>query len=114
MKGYDDYNGEDVGGDLARLYENDNDMESEPNAASLPKTGKDYYIITCQSPYTGNILYYLDRTKQKKQFWSESSKDVFQFWSKIAAENYWKRLRYNHPQVWLVKSETGVTILIKG
>lgn len=84
------------------------------NDESLSKSSKDYYIITCRSPHTGNLLYYQDRSKQKKRFWSESSEDVFQFRSKIAAENYWKRLRYNHPQVWLVKSETGMTILIKG
>lgn len=111
--GFDD-NGEDIGGNLAELYDMEPELEPDIVVPSLSKSPKDYYIITCRSPYTGNLLYYQDRSKQKERFWSESSEDVFQFRSKIAAENYWKRLRYNHPQVWLVKPGIGMAILIKG
>lgn len=60
------------------------------------------YVITCKARNGKDLLYYQDRSISKNSFWTKFLSNAFGFSSKIAAETYCKRLRYNEPKIWIV------------
>lgn len=57
------------------------------------------YVIATDSRQRPEVLFMVDRRKQKKSFWSCYTIDAMIYGNKKAAEDKAKSLRYNNPRV---------------
>lgn len=64
------------------------------------------FVIITDSQKNEEILFMVDRRKQRKSFWSNSLKDAMIYSNRIAAEQKAKQLLHNNPRV-ISLSETN-------
>lgn len=57
------------------------------------------YVIACNSRTKTEVLFMVDRRKQKKSFWSNGITDVFVYANHGAATTKASSLRHNNPRV---------------
>lgn len=58
------------------------------------------YVIASDSPlHPGTVIFMVDRRKQHKSFWSNSTEDVFTFADRDSAVRKARKLQFNNPRV---------------
>lgn len=56
-------------------------------------------LIVCDSPHDGHLIYYQDKKKSKKGFWTNYRDNALVFYDRILADQIVAKLRYNNPRV---------------
>ncbi len=57
------------------------------------------YVIVTDSRKKNEILFMVDRSKQKSSFWSDRLDEAFIYNDRIQADNKARSLRYNNPRI---------------
>lgn len=57
------------------------------------------YVIATDSRFSDEVLFMVDRKKQRASFWSNRTDDAFVFADKGAAQAKCRSLRFNNPRV---------------
>lgn len=63
----------------------------------------DKFVIATDSRRCDELLFMVDRSKQRKSFWSNRLDDVFVFSDRDAAKAKCRTLRFNNPRVMTLK-----------
>lgn len=114
------FDGEDHEGDLADIYFEEQKVMREAHISLIypsdynkgqihPKNNKNLstgqirnqkgFLIICDSPYDGHTIYYQDRKKSKKGFWTNYKDNALVFHDRILADQTAAKLHYNNPRI---------------
>lgn len=92
--------GEDIGGDMAtRDYLAEVKAEIECNREQREYKLRNRYLVVCDAPSNGHLLYLQDRSISKRGFWTRYKSNAYGFDTKSGAETTAKRFRYNNTRV---------------